>query len=107
MTQLGKGQRAYTNAFPGKQLKVGGRSRTQPSEVGKEQLLGTGRGDIAKAGQAAGFPLGYSSLGRFVPLLALEAPEGDAVSQYCTVLLQGTGSAHIPPADLNGNCFAG
>lgn len=34
-------------------------------------------------------------------------PRGDAVSQYGTVLLQGTGWAHIPPADLNGNCFAG
>lgn len=37
----------------------------------------------------------------------LEAPGDDAVSQYCTALLQGTGSVSIPPADLNGNSFAG
>lgn len=37
-----RGSRLTPMLFPGKQLEVGGGSRTQPSEVGKEQLLGIG-----------------------------------------------------------------
>lgn len=84
--------------LPGKQLVVGGR-RTQPSEFGKEHLLGTGQGDVAKVGRLqASRSVTHGSHGCFVPLLLmLEAPGDVTVSQYCTMLLQGTGSARITP----------
>lgn len=59
-------------------------------------------------GQAAGFPFNDGSHGHFVPLLStLVAPKDDAVPQCCTALLQGTGSVHVTPAELNGSCFPG